>query len=417
MDQLVIEGGKPLYGTIPISGSKNAALPLLISSILLTKKPATFYNVPKLRDIQTTIRLLDILGCIIESEENTLHVTPKHLNFEAPYDLVCTMRASILVLGPLIAKLGKAKVAMPGGCAIGARPINLHIKALEKMGVSFTLDNGYLLGSCNKLKGTHIYFDFPTVGGTENIILAAVLAEGETILENAAQEPEIEDLANFLIACGAKIEGHGSRIIHINGVSELTGCEYTVMPDRIEAGTFLAAAAITGGNLTLLNCPYKNLESIIDKFTQMGISIEKNKDTVLVKCHSQLKAINITTQPFPGFPTDMQAQIMALMCLANHTSTVNETIFENRFMHVQELIRMGANIQLNGHTAIIKGVNKLIGAPVMASDLRASASLVLAGLAAQGKTIIQRTYHLDRGYEFMEKKLTAVGAQIKRVKA
>lgn len=414
MDKLIIEGGIPLKGTITVSGSKNAALPILIASILLSKK-VTLHNIPQLKDIRTTIKLLEILGCTIQQTEQAIELIPGSLYHEAPYELVCTMRASILVLGPLLAKLGKAKVAMPGGCAIGARPIDLHLKALEKMGAKFTLKGGYLIGYCDKLKGTRIHLDFPTVGGTENLLIAAVLAEGETILENAAQEPEIEDLSRFLITCGAIIEGHGTNIIHIQGVPKLTGCTYSIMPDRIEAATFLTAAAITKGELLVSGCPYKELEAIIDKFIEMGIQIEKREDGIYVAPITKLKATDITTRPFPGFPTDMQAQTMALMSIAHGTSTVNETIFENRFMHVQELARMGANIRLNGHTAIITGVKELTGAPVMASDLRASASLVLAGLAAKGITTIQRTYHLDRGYEFIEKKLNAVGASIQRI--
>lgn len=415
MDKFVIEGGFPLKGTIQVSGSKNAALPILIASILLDEK-VIFHNIPQLRDIQTTIKLLTLLGCSIQQQEHSIIIHPGTITYEAPYDLVRTMRASILVLGPLLAKTGKAKVAMPGGCAIGTRPIDLHLKALGKMGAKFMLEKGYIIGNCDTLKGTHIRFDFPTVGGTENLLIAATVADGETIIENAAREPEITDLARFLIMCGAIIEGHGTNTIHIQGVSHLTGCKYSIMPDRIEAATYIAAAAITQGELTISGCCHKELESTITKLSQMGIYIKKVSKGLHVSCSSRLKAIKVTTKPFPGFPTDMQAQIMALMCLAQGSSIINETIFENRFMHAQELIRMGANIRLNGHLAIVKGVERLTGAPVMASDLRASASLVLAGLAAKGTTTIQRIYHLDRGYEFIEKKLNSVGANIQRIK-
>lgn len=414
MDKFIIEGGSPLKGTIQVSGSKNAALPILIASILLNNE-VILYNIPQLRDIKTTINLLELLGCSIQQKENTVTIYPGSLSYEAPYDLVRTMRASILVLGPLLAKIGKAKVAMPGGCAIGTRPIDLHLKALGKMGANFILEKGYIIGNCNKLKGAHIRFDFPTVGGTENLLLAATVADGETIIENAAREPEIIDLAHFLINCGAIIEGHGTSTIRIQGVSHLTSCTYTIMPDRIETATYLAAAAITQGELLISGCLYQELDSITDKLLQMGVYIKNLSSGIQVSCSSRLKAIKITTKPFPGFPTDMQAQIMALTCLAEGSSIINETIFENRFMHAQELTRMGANIRLNGHLAVIKGVKGLTGAPVMASDLRASASLVLAGLAAKGITTIQRIYHLDRGYECIEKKLNSVGANIQRV--
>ena len=413
MDKLVIEGGIPLTGTVAVSGSKNAALPILMGSILLDE-PVTFTNVPDLRDIRTTTRLLGLLGCPAEFADGVVSVSPGPLNPEAPYDLVKTMRASVLVLGPLLARLGEARVAMPGGCAIGARPVDLHLSALEKMGARFELEEGYILGRSRKLQGAHIHFDFPTVGGTENLLMAATLAEGETILENAAREPEVVDLARFLIACGAKIEGHGTSVIKIQGVPRLGGCTYRIMPDRIEAGTFLAAAGITDGELLITGCPFEELDAVVIKMREMGMFIEPTAEGVLARRGTALRGVDVTTQPYPGFPTDMQAQVMTLMCLAEGSGIINETIFENRFMHVQELVRMGADIRLSGHTAIVRGVKRLTGAPVMASDLRASASLVLAGLAAKGTTTVQRIYHLDRGYERIEAKLNAVGARIRR---
>lgn len=415
MDKLIIEGGVPLTGVVHVSGSKNAALPILMGSILLDE-PVTYTNVPDLRDIRTTFKLLELLGCPNAFENGQVTVTPGALSPEAPYELVKTMRASVLVLGPLLARLGEARVAMPGGCAIGARPVDLHLSALEKMGARFDLEDGYILGRCRKLNGAHIHFDFPTVGGTENLLMAAVLADGETTLENAAREPEVVDLANFLISCGAQIEGHGSSTIRIKGVSSLRGTEYAIMADRIEAGTFLVAAGITGGELLLKNCPFTELESVIAKLESMGLAIEQRPEGVLARYQGVLRGADVKTRPYPGFPTDMQAQIMALMCLAEGYSMVEESIFENRFMHVLELVRMGADIKISGHTAMVRGVSRLTGAPVMASDLRASASLVLAGLAARGTTHVQRIYHLDRGYERIENKLNAVGARIRREK-
>lgn len=413
MDKLIIEGGVPLTGVVRVSGSKNAALPILMASILL-EEPALFSNVPDLRDIRTTVKLLELLGCPVESTAEGIRVFPGTLKPEAPYDLVKTMRASVLVLGPLLARLGEAKVAMPGGCAIGARPVDLHLSALEKMGARFELEEGYILGRSRKLQGAHIHFDFPTVGGTENLLMAATLAEGETILENAAREPEVVDLARFLISCGAVIEGHGSSEIKIQGVSRLGGSHYRIMPDRIEAGTFLAAAGITDGELLLTDCPFEELDAVISKMREMGMDITPGPDGILVRRATALRGVDVVTRPYPGFPTDMQAQIMTLMCVAEGSGMITENIFENRFMHVQELVRMGADIRLSGHTAGIRGVQRLIGAPVMASDLRASASLVLAGLAARGTTTVQRIYHLDRGYEHIETKLNAVGARIRR---
>ncbi len=417
MENLVIEGGLPLRGEISVSGSKNAALPILMASILLNG-PAVFTNVPDLRDIHTTLRLLEILGCPCSFRNGRVEVSPGPLQSEAPYDLVKTMRASVLCLGPLLARLGVARVAMPGGCAIGARPVNLHLSALERMGAEFELEEGYIHGKCAGLRGAHIQFDFPTVGGTENLLMAACLAEGETVLENVAREPEVVDLARFLIRCGAEIEGHGSSVIRVRGVRALNGCEYAIMPDRIEAGTFLAAAGITGGELLLRNCPYDDMDAVLIKLREAGMDIIQRADGVLARPGSGgLRGVDVSTRPHPGFPTDMQAQLMALLCLADGSSMIDETIFENRFMHVQELVRMGADIRLSGSAAMVRGVEHLAGAPVMASDLRASASLVLAGLAARGKTVVQRIYHLDRGYERMELKLQAVGARIRRVPA
>ncbi len=415
MDKLVIEGGTALNGSIRVNGSKNAALPILIASILVDGE-LRFFNVPKLRDITTTTRLLDILGCPAGREDDgSIRVTPWKLRHEAPYDLVKTMRASVLVLGPLIAKLGESKVALPGGCAIGARPVDQHLKAMEKMGAVFELEEGYIIGRCKKLRGADITFDMPTVGGTEHLIMAASLAEGATVLRGAAREPEIVDLADFLNACGAKISGQGTDVIHIEGVSSLRGCEYRVMPDRIEAGTFLAAAAIGGGEVFVQGCPVEELAPVIAKMRDMGVTLEESPDGVTVRRKGSLTGADVTTRPHPGFPTDMQAQIMALMTVAEGSSTMEETIFENRFMHVPELNRMGADIRLSGGKAVVRGVKRLAGAPVMASDLRASASLVIAGLAARGRTEVQRIYHLDRGYERIEEKLNAAGARIRRV--
>ncbi|EFL51472.1 UDP-N-acetylglucosamine 1-carboxyvinyltransferase [Solidesulfovibrio fructosivorans JJ]] len=415
MDKLLIRGGKPLHGTVRISGSKNAALPILLAAPLLTR-PTIIENVPRLRDIHTTLRLLDMLGCPSTFDGNTVSLEPSQkLNPEAPYDLVRTMRASVLVLGPLLARVGQARVALPGGCAIGARPVNLHLTALEKMGATFNLEAGYIEGRCDKLTGAHIVFDFPTVGGTENLLMAASLAEGTTVLENAAREPEVADLADFLIAMGAKISGHGTSIITIEGVPQLGGGSYSVMPDRIEAATYMMAAAITDGELSLECCPFMELDAVVSKLREMGLHFEATNAGVLVRRREQLVGVDVATQPYPGFPTDVQAQIMALMCVAMGAGSVRETIFENRFMHVQELVRLGAQIRISAQSAFIRGVKSLTGAPVMASDLRASASLVLAGLAAKGETLIQRVYHLDRGYEAVEVKLRNVGADIERL--
>jgi len=414
MDKLIIEGGVPLKGTIKVSGSKNAALPIL-TACLLAKGPVRLTNVPHLRDISTTLKLLNILGCETTFENGVVTAQVKELKPEAPYDLVKTMRASVLCLGPLLGLLGEAKVALPGGCAIGARPVDLHLKALERMGARFILDSGYIHGISGGLVGARIMFDFPTVGGTENLLMAASVAKGCTILENCAREPEVVDLANFLIACGARIQGAGTSVIEVEGVRQLNGCEYAVMPDRIEAGTYLVAGAITDGEIYLEGCPVAELDVLITKLREMNVGIEEQTDgTVLVRRNGPLMGVDVVTQPHPGFPTDMQAQVMALMCVAEGSSSIQEKIFENRFMHVSELARMGARITLKDRTAMVRGVEHLEGAPVMASDLRASASLVLAALVAKGTTEIQRIYHLDRGYERMEEKLSAVGARIRR---
>ena len=415
MDKLLIEGGTRLEGAIDVGGSKNAALPILFGTILLDG-PMTFTNVPNLRDIHTTLTLLGILGCPCAYDSRVVRATPGRLKAEAPYDLVRTMRASVLCLGPLLARIGEARVALPGGCAIGARPVDQHLKGLEKMGAHFDLENGYIQGRCDGLKGAHITFDMPTVGGTENLIMAAVLADGTTQLNNAAREPEITDLANFLNSCGAKISGQGTSTIEIEGVTSLKGSTYAIMPDRIEAATFLACVGMTGGRIVLTHCPVDALESVISVLESMGMRFEHCDEGFAASMSGPLKATEIRTQPYPGFPTDMQAQVMALMCLAQGVSIVDERIFENRFMHVQELVRMGADIHVTGSSAMVRGGRRLTGAPVMASDLRASASLVLAGLAAHGVTEVQRIYHLDRGYERIEDKLRALGANIERVK-
>ncbi|MFO7801621.1 MAG: UDP-N-acetylglucosamine 1-carboxyvinyltransferase, partial [Desulfovermiculus sp.] len=403
MDKLVIEGGCPLHGEITISGSKNAALPIMLACMLVPAQ-VVLGNVPNLRDISTTMHLLHMLGCETDQtpEEISIHAG-RDLHPEAPYDLVRTMRASVLCLGPLLARLGRAKVALPGGCAIGTRPVDLHLRALERMGASIDIDSGYIDARCKRLHGAHIAFDFPTVGGTENLLMAAALAEGETVLENAAREPEVQDLANFLVSCGAKIQGQGTSIIRVQGVESLSGGSYSVMPDRIEAGTYMLAAAITHGELNILNCPVQATETTIYKLQEMGGHIQVDNERVRITA-GELQGVDIVTQPYPGFPTDMQAQFMALMCVAQGSGTIQETIFENRFMHAMELMRLGASIRISGDTAVIRGGKTLRGATLMASDLRASASLVLAGLAAQGRTEVRRIYHLDRGYERMEEK-------------
>jgi UDP-N-acetylglucosamine 1-carboxyvinyltransferase len=416
LDKFIIEGGKKLEGRVRISGSKNAALPVLVSS-LLADGWSTYHNIPDLADIRTIKRLLANHGAQLEGEGETLRINGGNIaNCEAPYDLVRTMRASVLVLGPLVARMGQARVSLPGGCAIGARPINLHLKALEAMGAEIDLREGYVEAKAKRLKGARIYFDISTVGGTENILMAAALAKGTTRLENAAKEPEVVNLADTLEAMGAKIKGAGTDVITIEGVESLKPCEVSVIPDRIEAGTFLIAAAITGGDVTLEGCNAEHLDALIMKVRETGIAIEPVEGGLRVQGVPEIRSVDVKTLPYPGFPTDLQAQIMALMAVAKGSSVITETIFENRFMHVAELKRLGANIAVEGHNAVVKGVRKLKGAPVMATDLRASASLVVAGLAAEGKTTLARVYHIDRGYQSIEKKLTALGASIRRVK-
>ena len=415
MDKLVIRGGKKLKGEVHISGAKNAALPIMTAA-LLSSGYSTLGGVPNLMDIMTMGRLLANLGAGFHYEEGRAFIDAENIKiFEAPYDLVRKMRASILVLGPLLAKFGRAKVSLPGGCAIGARPINLHLMGLEKMGADIRLESGYVIAKAKRLKGASIYFDMPTVTGTENLMMAASLAKGTTFLENAAREPEIVDLANALISMGAKIGGAGGSVLEIEGVDELNPLNYTVIPDRIEAGTFMAAAGITGGNIILKGSRLEHLDASIMKLTETGLVFENLPDGLRVAGPSRARAANIKTMPYPGFPTDMQAQFMALMCIADGTSIIRESIFENRFMHVAELKRMGADIMVEGGTATIKGIERLKGAPLMATDLRASASLIVAALAAKGETTIHRIYHLDRGYEKMEEKLVTLGADVKRV--
>lgn len=417
MDKLIIRGGKRLKGTVEISGAKNAALPIMAATLLA---PGEHYlkGVPHLRDVMTMGRLLADLGAGFHLEKNkALLNCSKITNYEAPYELVSTMRASVLVLGPLLARLGKAKVSLPGGCAIGARPINLHLMGLEKLGATITLESGYVLAKAKKLKGASIYFDIPTVTGTENIMMAAALAEGKTLIENAAREPEVIDLAHALISMGAKIKGAGESLIEIEGVKRLRPLKYTIVPDRIEAGTFMTIAGATGGDITIKNCRTDHLDALINKLKDAGIEFKSAPKGVRVIGPKKLKAVSAMTMPYPGFPTDMQAQFMAMMCIADGTSVISEKIFENRFMHVAELRRLGADITIEGGTAAtVKGVDRLKGAPLMATDLRASASLVVAALAAGGETTIKRIYHLDRGYEKIEEKLKKLGADIRREK-
>ncbi|GAA5090938.1 MAG: UDP-N-acetylglucosamine 1-carboxyvinyltransferase [Alcaligenaceae bacterium] len=415
MDKLRITGGQKLHGDITISGAKNAALPILCAS-LLTADDIQLHNVPRLRDIDTACQLLAQLGVRAHTEGESITLNASAItSLEAPYELVKTMRASILVLGPLLARFGKARVSLPGGCAIGQRPVDQHIKGLRAMGADIELEHGFVVATASRLKGATIRTDMVTVTGTENLLMAAVLAEGETILENAAQEPEIVDLAELLIKMGAKISGHGTERIVIQGVDKLHGATHAIMPDRIETGTFLCAVGATGGDILLRNTAASTLQSTLDKLTKAGVNIECGPDWIRGRMDQRPQSVSFSTAEHPGFPTDMQAQLMALNALANGTAIIVENIFENRFMHVQELIRLGAKIETDGHTARVKGVEKLLGARVMATDLRASASLVIAGLAAQGDTIIDRIYHLDRGYDRMENKLAAVGAQIERL--
>ncbi len=416
MDKIIVEGGRALNGEVSISGAKNAALPILISS-LLTDGTCIFSNVPRLQDIHSTAMLLENLGARVETHDGTVRIDAGgHIQPEAAYDLVRKMRASVLVLGPLVARLGKARVSLPGGCAIGARPINLHLKGLAALGASIELKHGYVEASAGRLKGADIYFDVVTVTGTENLMMAATLADGTTVLRNSAREPEVVALADTLIKMGADIQGAGTSVITINGVSALKPVEDAIIPDRIEAGTFLIAGALTAGSITLLNAEPDHLGALIDKLRLTGAEIKMDGKSVHVKNTARIQSVDIKTQPYPGFPTDMQAQFMVLMSVASGTSMISENIFENRFIHVSELRRMGADIQVSGNSAIVKGVPKLSAAQVMATDLRASASLILAGLVAEGTTEVNRVYHLDRGYESLEKKFAALGAAILRVK-
>lgn len=417
MEKLIIQGGNTLNGEIKISGAKNAALPILAAT-LLSAAPVRISNIPHLQDVTTIVSLLGQMGVKITLDEraNIETVTTKLDSFHAPYDLVRTMRASILVLGPLLSRFGEAVVSLPGGCAIGSRPVDQHLKGLEAMGADILLEEGYIKAKASRLHGASIVMDMVTVTGTENLMMAAVLAKGQTVLHNAAREPEVTDLADFLNTMGAKITGAGTSTIVIDGVEELTGGSYSVLPDRIETGTYLAAAAITRGKIKVKNTRPDLLEAVLLKFEETGAYIDTGEDWICLDMRgNRPHAINLSTAPYPAFPTDMQAQMMAVNCVAEGTGAITETVFENRFMHVQELQRMGADITLQGNTAIVVGTDKLHGAPVMATDLRASASLVLAGLAASGETSINRIYHIDRGYECIEEKLAQLGARIHRL--
>ena len=414
MDKIIVQGGKSLHGNVQISGAKNAALPVMAAA-LLTEGTNTFHNIPDLMDIRTIKKLLRNLGAQIEGEETLQINVDKITSCVAPYELVKTMRASVLVLGPLVARMGVARVSLPGGCAIGARPVNLHIKALEEMGAKIELKEGYIEAKAKKLKGAEIYFDISTVTGTENVMMAATLAQGTTILRNAACEPEVVNLAEVLKGMGAKINGAGTDVIKIEGVTSLKPTEGTIIPDRIEAGTFMVAAGITHGELNIRGCIPEHLEALINKLRDTGMKISPIKGGLKATGTKKINSVDVKTLPYPGFATDLQAQMMAYMSIGGGLSVITETIFENRFMHVSELMRMGADIKIQGNNAIVRGVPELRGAPVMATDLRASASLVLAALVAKGTTEISRVYHLDRGYEQIEKKFSAVGANIKRV--
>ena len=416
MEKLLISGGKPLKGEVRISGAKNSVLPILAAS-LLSDEVVIIGNVPHLQDVTTTISLLTEMGATLSIDEKMkVSINSSSMkSFYAPYEMVKTMRASILVLGPLLAHFGIAKVSLPGGCAIGSRPVNLHIEGLKAMGANIKVEDGYIIAKAKRLKGAKISLPIATVTGTENLMMAATLASGKTVIKNAAKEPEIIDLANCLRLMGASIEGDGTSDITIIGVKKLSGCNYDVLPDRIETATFLVAAAITKGNLTLTHTRPDTIKVIINKLRKAGAKILIKNDSINIEVKSQLNAVNIITNPYPDFPTDMQAQFIALNSISKGKSKVVESVFENRFMHVQELVRMGADIEINGNTAIIKGVKGLTGAPVMATDLRASASLILAGLIAKGETIVDRIYHIDRGYECIEEKLTKIGASIKRL--
>jgi UDP-N-acetylglucosamine 1-carboxyvinyltransferase len=422
MDKIVVHGGKRLTGEVTVSGSKNAALPVLISS-LLTAEPCSYRRVPNLADIHTTLKLLGALGVKIDKDawdrgkgDLRLHAeTVKKL--EASYDLVKTMRASFLVLGPLTARFGQARVSTPGGCAIGARPINLHLKGLEAMGATIEHSHGYVEATASRLCGAKIYLDLPSVGATENLMMAATLADGTTFIENAAKEPEIEDLADALNEMGGRVRGAGTDIVQIDGVDSLHGLSHEIIPDRIEAGSFVIASAITGGDVWIRGARAEHLDAFLIKLAEAGVVLTSDDDGIRVQRNGTIKSVDVTTLPYPGFPTDLQAQMMVLMSVADGVSVITETIFENRFMHAQELDRMGAQIQLEGNRAVVRGARELSGAPVMATDLRASVSLILAGLVASGSTEVSRVYHLDRGYDHIEEKLSNLGAQVERVKA
>ena len=417
MDEILIRGGRRLSGEVRISGAKNSALPILASTILGGGE-CVITNVPRVVDVLTMGTLLGILGAKVSHEGNRAVIHADVIaSTEAPYDLVKTMRASVLVLGPLVARWGEAKVSLPGGCAIGSRPVNLHLAGLAKLGADISIEHGYITAKAKRLKGERIYCDTPTVTGTENLMMAASLAEGVTMLENAAKEPEIVDLADFLVKRGARIHGAGTDVITIEGVRELHGADHEVIPDRIEAGTYLAAGAMTHGDVTATHCRPHHLEAVLMKLREMGADVQEDKDTVRLTRPDKLRGTDVRTLPFPGFPTDMQAQMVALMSLAEGTSVITETVFESRFMHVEELRRMGADIRVEGNRLVVTGRKKLTGAPVMASDLRASAGLIVAGLAAEGMTQVQRVYHLDRGYERIEEKLGALGADVRRRRA
>jgi UDP-N-acetylglucosamine 1-carboxyvinyltransferase len=417
MQKIVVQGGVPLSGEVRISGAKNAVLPILCATLLADGR-VHIGNVPNLHDVKTTLRLLAELGVGITMDDDfSLHIDPLSVRSHvAPYELVKTMRASVLVLGPLLARHGAAEVSLPGGCAIGSRPVDLHLKGLRALGADITVENGYIKASAPRLRGAHHVFEFASVGATENVLMAAVLAEGRTVLENAAREPEIVDLADCLNALGANVKGAGEGRIVIEGVERLSGGSHDVLPDRIETGTFLVAAAMTGGSIVVNGARPDTLDSVLDKLVEAGARIDCDGDRIALDMAGRRpEAVDVSTAPHPGFPTDMQAQFMAMDCIASGVGVISETIFENRFMHVQELQRLGADIRVEGHTAIVHGVDRLDGAPVMATDLRASASLILAGLVAEGETTIDRIYHLDRGYERIEEKLSALGARIRRV--
>jgi len=416
VDKLIIHGGAPLSGEIRVSGAKNAALPLMCAA-LLTREPLTLSNTPHLRDVSTMVRLLAQMGVEVSLDDRQgLSLRAERLSEPlAPYDLVKTMRAAILVLGPLVARHGEARVSLPGGCAIGLRPVNLHIKGLKALGAEISVEQGYIAARAKRLKGARIVMDLVTVTGTENLMMAACLAEGTTVLENAAREPEVVDLAQCLLAMGARIAGAGTDVIRIEGVTQLRGAAHRIMPDRIETGTFLVAAAATGGRIMLHGTDAGILEAVLEKLRESGAELNTGSETISLVMRGRPKGINVRTAPYPAFPTDMQAQLMALDAIAEGTATITETVFENRFMHALEMRRLGADIEISGNTAIVRGVGKLQGATVMATDLRASASLVIGGLVAGGETTVDRIYHLDRGYECIEEKLAQLGARIKRV--